>query len=314
MYDYVSSIKILLKIDDNNMSHDIEKPGIASTVSPVLVRALRQVLRPLVMLMLTKGITYPYLIDLLKEIFVEVGDKTFNVNTQTATNSYLSLLTGVHRKDVKRLLASIDPQGHTIPENVTLGARLVSLWVSDARYLDDNNQPKPLPRYVKEGGECSFEGLVKHLSSDIRSRAILEEWLRLGVVNIDIQQRVCLNVSAFVPSKAFDEKAAYLGHNLADHAVAAVANLLSDEKAFLERCVHYNALSADSVKALATHAESLGMQAMLDINKKAISLEAKDAKIDEPHHRITYGIYFYHEPVEHVTDTPIKNSPKKSAT
>lgn len=280
------------------MSHNVDNSNSVSTISPVLVRALRQVLRPLIKLMLTKGITYVYLLDLLKEVFVEVGDKEFNVGKKTATDSYISLLTGVHRKDVKRIRASLDPNSNAIPDNVTLGARLVGLWTSDTRYLDDNNQPKPLPRFIKEGGDSSFEGLVTSISSDIRSRVILEEWLRLGVVSFDDQRRVCLNVSAFVPSKAFDEKAYYLGHNLADHAAAASTNLLRDEKAFLERCVHYNALSKDSIKTLAEQSEALGMQALLEINKQAIACEKKDAKNDEPRHRITYGIYFYSEPVE----------------
>ncbi len=294
------------------MQRDANTTSTVSTISPALVRALRRILRPLVKLMLAKGITYVYLIDLLKEVFIEVGNKEFNTNKQTSTDSYISLLTGVHRKDVKRLRNTIDPQNSTIPENVTFGARLVSLWTSDTRYLDDNNQPKPLPRYIKEGGECSFEGLVTSVSRDIRSRVILDEWLRLGVVNFDDQRRVCLNVSAFVPSKAFDEKAYYLGHNLADHTAAAATNLLNDEKAFLERCVHYNALSKDSIKSLAEQSEAIGMKALLEINKQAMACEKKDTKKDEPHHRITFGIYFYSEPVESQnTDGAIKHTADK---
>ena len=71
--------------------------------SPALVRALRQVLRPLVRLMLAQGITYPYLLELLKGLFVEVADKEFRLDARPPTDSRISLVSGVHRKDVSRL-------------------------------------------------------------------------------------------------------------------------------------------------------------------------------------------------------------------
>lgn len=146
-----------------------------TTISPALISALRRVLRPLVKLMLAKGITYTYLIDIIKQVFVEVADKGFKTNGEPSTDSYLSLITGVHRKDIKRLRPGIDLNTETIPETVSLGTRLVSLWTNEARYLDENNRPKPLPRYIRENKELSFEGLVNSVSRDIRSRVVLDE-------------------------------------------------------------------------------------------------------------------------------------------
>ncbi len=131
-----------------------------SILSPALVSALRRVLRPFIKLMLAKGITYNYLCDLLKDIFVEVAEKEFRIGGKPSTDSHLSLLTGIHRKDIKRLRHCDHSNTEIIPQAVSMGARLVSLWTSDVRYLDENSQPKPLPRFIKEGGEISFEGLV----------------------------------------------------------------------------------------------------------------------------------------------------------
>ncbi len=269
-----------------------------STISPSLVTALRRVLRPLVKLMLAKGVTYTYLIDIIKQVFVEVADKEFRMSNKPSTDSYLNLLTGIHRKDIKRLRPGINLDTETIPETVSLGARLVSLWTSEARYLDENNRPRPLPRFIKEGGELSFEGLVTGISRDIRSRVVLDEWLRLGVVHFDNQRRVCLNVDAFVPAEGFDEKAYYFGHNLSDHTAAAASNLLGENQAFLERCVHYDELSEDSIKILAEQSEKLGMQSLHAINKKAMALEKKDAMANGPRHRMTLGLYFFSEQTE----------------
>ena len=109
-----------------------------------------------------------YLSEVLKDIFVEVAEKEFKIGNKPSTDSHLSLLTGIHRKDIKRLRQCAHSNTETIPHAVSLGARLVSLWTSDARYLDENNQPKPLPRFTKKGGDISFEGLVASVSCDIR--------------------------------------------------------------------------------------------------------------------------------------------------
>ncbi len=270
-----------------------------SILSPALVNALRRVLRPLIKLMLAKGITYNYLSDMLKDIFVEVADKEFRIGGRPSTDSHLSLLTGIHRKDIRRLRHC----GHThttdiTPQSISMGARLVSLWTSDVRFLDENNQPKPLPRFMREGGSISFEGLVASVSCDIRSRVVLDEWLRLGVARFDEQKRVCLNTAAFIPVHGFDEKVYFFGHNLHDHAAAATSNLLEENQPFMERSVYYDELSANSVKVLGEKSESLGMESLLAINKEAAELEKNDLLDEGPRYRMTFGIYYFSEPAE----------------
>lgn len=267
-----------------------------ATPSPALVLALRQVLRPLVRLMLARGVTFPYLADLLKTLFVEVADKEFRIGAKPSTDSRVSLVTGMHRKDVSRLRQDLHSSAETVPSIVSLGAQLVAVWLGSPRYLDNNGRPKPLPRFVSEGGALSFEGLVASVNSDIRSRVVLDEWLRLGVAHFDGERRVCLNAEAFVPAEGFDEKAFYLGHNLHDHAAAATHNLLGSQPAFLERSVHYDALSPGSIQLLARQSEEFGMKALLALNKSALAAEQKDADDATPRQRMTFGIYFYSEP------------------
>lgn len=275
-----------------------------ATPSPAFVLALRRVLRPLVRLMLARGVTLPYLTELLKALMVEVADKEFRIGAKAPTDSRVSLVTGVHRKDVSRLRQAMDSSAEIVPSVVSLGAQLVAVWLGSPRYLDDEGRPRPLPRFVSEGGELSFEGLVASVNSDIRSRVVLDEWRRLGVVHFDDERRVCLNAAAFVPAAGFDEKAFYLGHNLHDHAAAAAHNLLGGQPAFLERSVHYDALSPGSIQLLARQSEEFGMKALLALNKSALVAEQKDTDDTTPRQRMTFGIYFYAEPTELDADAP----------
>ena len=62
---------------------------------PSVVSALRRLLRPIVRLLLSNAITYPYLSDLLKLIFVETAEKEFGLGVRRLTDSRITLLTGV---------------------------------------------------------------------------------------------------------------------------------------------------------------------------------------------------------------------------
>ncbi len=271
---------------------------VAATPPAALVRALRRALRPLVHLMVARGITLGYIVELLKSVLVEVADREFRIGDKPPNDSRVSLVTGVHRKDVGRLRQAMGRDGHEVPAVVSLGARLVSAWQGSAQFLDDQGAPLPLPRFASEGGAVSFEGLVGSVNSDIRSRVVLDEWLRRGLVRLDDAGRVCLETGAYVPMAESDDKSFYFGHNLHDHAAAATHNLLGGQPPFLERCVHYSALPSEFVKSVAQQAEAVGMKALLAINKSAMAATEQEPDDGGPRQRMTFGVYFYSEPVQ----------------
>ena len=276
-----------------------------STNTPVgappaaLVKALRQVLRPLVKLMLSRGISCPFLTELLKQVFVEVAERDFTLDSRALTDSRVSLITGVHRKDVRRLRHGL-PGAETDNATASLGAQIVAAWNGLPRYCDATGQPKPLALNINDGEEVSFEALVSGISKDIRSRAVLDEWLRLGVARLDAQNRVCLNAGVFVPEQGLEEKAFFFGHNLHDHAAAATHNVLGGKPAFLERSVYYSGLREEVVGRLAERAEADGMALLRALNREAMESEpgagaADPATPGPPRQRMTFGIYFYSE-------------------
>src|SRR6185503_12297471 len=181
------------------------------TPPSALVAALRHLLRPLVRLLTAQAFTYPMLAELLKRIYVDEAVRHFGLDGEPPTDSRVTLLTGVHRKDVKRLRTERTDEGQAMPEMVALGAQLAAAWTTRKELRDRKGQPRPLPRLARQGGSRSFEGLLASISKDIRARSLLDEWLRLGVVEIDDQDRVRLRSAAFVPSRGFEEKAFYFG-------------------------------------------------------------------------------------------------------
>jgi hypothetical protein len=267
----------------------------APTPPKALVSAIKRLLRPLVRLLIAKGLGLSALIEMIKEVYVSVAEHDFPTNGKKLTDSRISVLTGVHRKDVKRLRA-LKPEEFVAPRTVGFGPLVVARWVSSPATTDANGQPLPLPRQAETPGAPSFDALVESISKDIRPRALLDEWVRLGVARLDAQGRVVLNRAAFVPEKGFDEKAFYLGRNIHDHLAVAGSNLLGGGNPVLERSVHYTGLSAESAKVLAETAERLGMQSLLAVNRLALELAEQDKGKADAQRRVNFGLYFYDGP------------------
>ncbi len=267
------------------------EPGGRGPADPTaLVRAIRRCLRPIVHLLVTRQISYPFLASLLKEIYVEVAETDFALAGKRMTDSRISLLTGVYRRDVKRVRTGLR-EGQPVPPNVSLGAEIVARWNGTPLFLDDQRRARSLP--LQSEDEPSFETLVSSVSRDIRARSVLEEWLRLGVVHFDDRGRVALDAGVFVPQTGEEEKIYYLGRNLHDHAAAAVHNVQGGEPPFVERTVYYGSLTPDSVRELSELAAASGMQALQSLNRRAISLKARDDGRADTNRRMTFGVYFY---------------------
>lgn len=255
-------------------------------------------MRPVIKLLIAKGVGLPALLDVLKSLYISVAEEEFPTNGKKTTDSRISLLTGVHRKDVKRLRADAS-ESFVAPRSVGIGAMVIARWLGNPKATDANGQPMPLPRQSDSNGGPSFDALVESVSTDVRPRAVLDELSALGIARLDDKGRVVLNRSAFVPDKGMEEKSFFLGRNAHDHLAAAVHNVLNNHggNPMLERSVHYSDLSDESVKVLAEAAERLGMQALLSINRLALELADKDkaanAVPSPTAKRINFGLYFY---------------------
>ena len=118
--------------------------GTGSGPPTAFVKALTALLRPLVRGLVAHGVTFPYLATMLKGIFVEVVDSDFPLDGKKQTVSRISLVSGVHRKDVRRLLGEATRETGP-PKYVSIGARLIGIWAGSPDYADKNGRPLALP-------------------------------------------------------------------------------------------------------------------------------------------------------------------------
>jgi hypothetical protein len=247
--------------------------------------------------LIAKGITFPVLSRLLKDVYVEVAQTEFAEPGKPLTDSRISLLTGVHRKDIRALRENRRGSGGA-PPVLSRNAHLIALWTGAPDYLDGRGRPRPLPRQRPNGGGASFDGLVESVSTDIRPRAVLDEWLRQGLARLDSDDLVHLNTRAFVPSEDFADIAYYFGRNLRDHVAASSHNLLGGDPSMLEQAVYYEDLTPRSVAELHQLARELGSDVLIRVNRRAFELADRDKGADGASERMTFGVYFYAGPDE----------------
>jgi hypothetical protein len=264
---------------------DDSLPTPASLHAPVA-----RLLRPLVRLFIRVGITFPALTSLLRELYVNVAEHEFALPNKEQTDSRVSLLTGIHRKEVARLRGAGAPVS-TVPVAVSRTSRIIARWLAEPAYTDADGRPLPLPRTAAEG-QPSFEALVAAVTRDLRPRAVLDEWLERRLVSLDAEGHIVLGEAAFVPRGGSDQQLYYFGRNLHDHVAAAVANVTGGTTPFMERAVHYDGLSEQLGRDLEARSRELAMDALQTANRDAHAALATDAGGSW---RWSFGVYVFRE-------------------
>lgn len=269
----------------------------------LIIRAITNVMRPLVKFLIGRGITFPMFAEILKHIYVEVAAKDFKLSPEKeVTDSRITLLTKVHRKDVRRIRT--EQQGFDVPEEglevsskkASLGAQIVAKWLADNQYVDEQGEPKKLFIHAsKANGQSSFEKLVESINNDIRPRVALDEMLSQKMIVEGDDGIVTLNKSAFIPEEDFEDLMMHFDRNLHDHMAAAVHNIGTDKSAkkFIERSVYYKELTQSSIEQLEEIIENKGMENLISINKAAYDLAEEDQDKGNNNKRMTFGIYYY---------------------
>ncbi len=254
-------------------------------------------LRPLVHLMMRSGVTFPVLADMLRHLFVEVAADDILTQPNARTDSRISLLTGVHRKEIKRL-REFPPDRAAPPAVLTIGSQIIARWLAAAPFTDADGQALPLARGTEAGAaDASFEALVASVTTDIRPRAVLDDWLSQGIVRLENGDRVLLNHAAFIPKPGGQEQLFYFARNLHDHVAAAVANITAAEAApFLDRSVHYDGLTPEQARELEAFARAAATRVMLEVNRRGLELvEAGQDSGLGPRRRVNLGVFVFND-------------------
>ncbi len=192
-----------------------------------LATALRQLLAPLARLALAQGVTHATLDELMKQALVDAADQAHAALPPHRRVSRITTATGIHRREVGRLVAALrDGAAQQPPPARSHASELFAHWRSQSAYRGADGAPAPLPR---QGPAPSFESLAQAITRDVHPRSLLDELLRLGLARLDADtDTVRLVRDGFVPQGDSARMLQVLGRNVGAHLEGAVDNVLHD--------------------------------------------------------------------------------------
>lgn len=262
---------------------------------PALDLALLRLLRPLVRLMLRHGVPFAAFADLAKRTYVEVAMKDFALAGRRPSISRASILTGLTRKEVQRLVAGDDAQREMPAERHNRAVRVLTAWVRDPDFLQADGSPRPLP----PDGDAGFAALARRHSGDMPARAVLDELLRIGAVRQFDDGLIQPVARGYVPQGSPADKLHMLGTDVADLIGTIDHNIErgASEPRF-QRKVMYDGIPVDALPAFRRWSATFA-QALLE--KLDRWLAARDTAGPEgtgagPCVRVGVGIYYFESP------------------
>ena len=262
----------------------------SSPRAAVALRAALALLVPLARWLVHNGVTYASFAPALKSVFVEAARRELAESAGKQTDSALSVLSGVQRRDIRLLGDHALVQAQ--PKTPSIASQVFTRWLTDAALRNKKDEPIALP---KNGAAPSFDALARELSSDVHPRTLLSEMQRLGLVRVD-GDTVHPQAQAFVPQRGFDEMVEIFAANASDHLAAAAHNLRGDGDKFLEQSVFASGVSARSAHALAALARRLWRPAFQQMAREATQRYQQDQRDGDAPMRMRFGVYFYAEP------------------
>lgn len=259
---------------------------------------------PLVLWLIRSGVGYAEFAQALKPVFLAQARLELERNDQRDSDSAISLLSGLHRKDVRSFreasheaLARVKEDGSSWGKP-SAANQVVTRWLSQTEWGDCIPFSGPSP---------SFEALARAVSKDFHPRAVLQEMQRLGVAR-EIDGQVQLLREAFVPDAKHRESRELLAGSVADHLAAGVHNLsgMTGPK-FLEQSVFADGLSAASVQELNLMANALWAHLLQAVMAKAVPLCERDLNHPDPQ-RFRLGLFTFSAPEFKPENTGVNES------
>jgi hypothetical protein len=264
----------------------------------VVLRAALAMLVPLARWLVHNGVPYSSFAPALKAVFVEAARRELADSGGKQTDSALSVLSGVHRRDIRGLEGDAHVQAQ--PKAPSVASQVFTRWLADAQLRNASDQPMALPR---NGPPPSFEALARQVSSDVHPHTLLAEMQRLGLVRVESDQ-VQLEAQAFVPQRGFDDMVELFSANAADHLAAAVHNLRGDGDKLLEQSVFASGLSPRSTQQLGVLARRLWRSAFQQMVQEATERYQQDSQGTQASMRMRFGVYYYAEPLIDAPPSP----------
>ena len=241
----------------------------------------------LIRTLLRNGMSYGEFDQVARKCYVDVAYRDFAPAGKKQTISNVAILTGLNRKEVKKL-ADLDlAQPGTDSRQYNRVVRVLGGWINDPRYLRKDG----IPRDLDYDGKDSFSDLVKHYSGDMPVAAMQKVLLASANIKFSDDGKVRLMSHAYLPSNDPIEKLAILGNDTSQLVETIDYNLTASEDALrFQRKASNARVALDSIPEIQQFLKRKGQAFLEEIDLYLSQHETDDDSTAE----LSVSV-FYHE-------------------
>ncbi len=280
------------------------------------VDAMRRLLRPVVRQLIDYGVPYQTFDGIVREVYLDVAEEEFRLPYKRQTDSRLSLMTGLNRKEIANLRERKSSRDEATPVEDTTLTHVIGRWMAGPPYATPDGHARRIAYESTNAKQPSFAALVHDAGADVPVRSVLDELMRIGAVELLPDGDVELRTEAHIPPAAAETKLGLLGSDPAELFRTIVHNIEHPERPHLQRKVMYDNIGADALKALNVEARRLGEEFIRRANALLASYD-RDRNDEAPggkRTRVVLGTYYFEE--EHrdpsaATDEPAPENDRK---
>jgi uncharacterized protein DUF6502 len=230
-----------------------------------LTRVAIGILRPLVKRLLARGVPFGEVEARLRELFVEVAERELALPGRRQTDSRVALLTGINRKEVRRIRSAERTPGRR-SFSMNYATSVISRWLTDPQTADRAGRPRPLPYQARRGP--SFMKLARKVTADLAPRVLLDELVRAGIVELDADHVVVLKSDAYVPRRKPAESLQILAEDPPELIDTILRNTFAEEpELLLQRKVYYDNLGSDAAALIRAKMRREGERFLRRVNR-----------------------------------------------
>ncbi len=265
-------------------------------IREIVLCSCQQFMVPIARMLLRYGVGFREFAEVCKAAFVQVASDDYGIRGRKTNMSRVAIMTGLTRKEVKRVREARDVGTNTDFEQINRPSRVLMLWHQSTDYLGEDGLPLDLPF---DGSRISFVELTQRAGGDLPPRAMLRELIRVGSVTRLENGFLRVNSQSFNP-KGLDplaiSQATLVIHDLCT-TVTLNSNPDRETAGRFQRVAYSSALSRDAIPRFHRIVREHGMDFLRLVDEWIAAHEADSDTKDSPSPglRAGVGIFFFQD-------------------